>query len=82
MSLAKRLLYNEDKGDRLVTQQGQTVLNVVANMKHRSRPATMPWTTFLRYALAEKLQDICNDLRDIISDVQDKRNAPASVDAR
>lgn len=82
MTLAKRLLYVGNTGDGAVTEQAQAVLDVVATMKQPSRYGAIPWDTFLRYALAEALPVICNELRDMIANVHDKRANPTSMDAR
>lgn len=82
MQLAKILLYDGDTGDGSVTQQAQTVLDVVARLKPLSRSAAIPWLTFLRYALSEELPDICHELRDMMSEMQDKHKKSTSVDVR
>lgn len=51
-------------------------------MKRRSRSVAIPWNTFLLSVITEKFPDICKKLRDMITDVQEKRNKPALVDYR
>lgn len=51
-------------------------------MKRRSRSAAIRWNTLLRYAITEEMSDICNELCDMIADVQNKSNKLTSVDAR
>lgn len=60
MDLAKRLLFDGNTGNGAVIKQEQNVLDVVATMKRRSRSAAILWNTFLRYAIAEALPDICH----------------------
>lgn len=73
MAFAKQLLYERDSGDGAIDEQVETVLGMLVTMKRRKRSADIPRDSFLRYARAKELEDVCVKLREMISDVQAKR---------
>lgn len=55
---------------------------MVATMKRRSRSAAISWDGFVRYARADDIAEVCADLREMIADVEAKRNEPESMEQR
>lgn len=51
-------------------------------MKRRARSASIVWRTILSFAQADELSDICDELRELVDDINSKKSPSVSVDTR
>lgn len=72
MSVARKSLQDGETGSGEEIDRAQSVFDEVATMKRRSRSASLRWTLFLSYSRASELPVMCDDLRELITDINSK----------
>lgn len=82
MALAKRVLYDDDADDGVAVKQVEHILDFVSMMNCGSILAAIKQTTLPTYEIGDELPEICQELRDMINDVQKQSNKATSLEAK
>lgn len=82
MSIVWQFFHDGDSGNGDISNQVQTVLEMVGTIKRIPCSASISSDKFLRFARAKELPDIILELRKIIASMQAKHVHPTAVKAR